>query len=152
MECSTPGFPVHHQIPEVTRIHVHWVSDAIKPLHPLSSPSPPPSVFPSIRVLSNESALHIRLPKYWSFSFNVSPSNGDNQIRKMKSSKDSDYIAYKYLLFSLKLWVLKFYWFTNDQKHVLHCHQFQILNRDEIISWEASFRKFVVGHPWCLRW
>ena len=41
MECSTPGFPVHHQIPEVTRIHVHWVSDAIKPLHPLSSPSLP---------------------------------------------------------------------------------------------------------------
>ena len=41
MDCSTPGFPVHHQLPEFTQIHVHWVSDAIQPTHPLSSPSPP---------------------------------------------------------------------------------------------------------------
>ena len=41
MDCSTPGFPVHHQLPELTQTHVHWVSDAIQPSHPLSSPSPP---------------------------------------------------------------------------------------------------------------
>ena len=75
MDCSTPDFPVHHQLPEVAQTHVHWVSDAIQPSHPLSSPSPPPSIFPSIRVFSNESALRIRWPKYWSFSFNISPSN-----------------------------------------------------------------------------
>ena len=61
------------QLPELTQTHVHWVNDAIQPSHPLSSPSPP--IFPSIRVLSHESVLHIRWPKYWSFSFNVSPSN-----------------------------------------------------------------------------
>ena len=53
----------------------NWVGDAIQPSHPLSSPSPPASIFPSINVFSNESALHIRWPKYWSFSFNISPSN-----------------------------------------------------------------------------
>ena len=75
MNCSTLGLPVHHQLPEPTQTHVHWVADAIQPSHPLSSPSPPASVFPSIRVFSNESALCIRWPKYWRFSFNISPSN-----------------------------------------------------------------------------
>ena len=75
MGCSTPGFPVHHQLPELARTHVHRVGDAIQPSHPLSSPSLPPSVFPSIRVFSNESVLCIRWPKYWSFSFSISPSS-----------------------------------------------------------------------------
>ena len=72
MDCSTPGFPVHHQLPGLTQIHVHRVSDAIQPL---SSLLLSPSMFPSIRVFSNESALRIRWPKYWSFSFSISPSN-----------------------------------------------------------------------------
>ena len=73
---STPDLPVHHQLPESTQTHVHWVGDAIQLSHPLSSPSfPMPSIFPSIRVFSNESALLIRWPKYWSFSFNISPFN-----------------------------------------------------------------------------
>ena len=72
MDCSTPGLPVHRQLPESTQTHVHWVGDAIQPSHPLLLL---PSIFPSIRVLSNESALRIRWPKYWSFSFNISPSN-----------------------------------------------------------------------------
>ena len=67
--------PCHQQLPESTQTHVHWVSDAIQPSHPLSSPFLLPSIFPSIRVFSNESPLHIRWPKYWSFSFNISPSN-----------------------------------------------------------------------------
>ena len=75
MNCSTTGFPVNHQLPEPTQIHVHCVSDAIQPSHPLSSASLPPSVFPSIRIFSNESVLHIRWPQYWSFSFSISPSN-----------------------------------------------------------------------------
>ena len=75
MDCSTPGFSVHHQLPELAQTNVHWVSDAIQPSHPLSSPPPPASIFPSMRVFSSESVLHIRWPKYWSFSFNISPSN-----------------------------------------------------------------------------
>ena len=62
MDCSTPGFPVHHQLPEFTQTHVHWVCDAIQPSHPLSSPSPPAFNLSSIRIFSNESALHIRWP------------------------------------------------------------------------------------------
>ena len=75
MDCSTPGLPVHHQLLKFTQTHVHWVGDAIQAFHLLSSPSPPPSILPSIRVFSNESSLHIRWPKYWSFSFSISPSN-----------------------------------------------------------------------------
>ena len=76
MNRSMPGLPVHHQLPESTQTHVHWVGDAIQPSHPLLSPSSPAlTIFPSIRVFSNESALRIRWSKYWSFSFNISPSN-----------------------------------------------------------------------------
>jgi len=75
MDCSKPGFPVHHQLPEPTQIHVHRVNDAIQPSHPLSTLLLLPSIFPSIRVFSNESVLHIRWPKYWSFSFSINPSN-----------------------------------------------------------------------------
>ena len=75
MNRSTPFLPVHQQLPESTQTHVHWVGDAIQPYHPLLSPSPLFSIFPNIRVFSNESALRIRWPKYWSFSFNISPSN-----------------------------------------------------------------------------
>ena len=75
MNCSTPGLPVHHQLSESTQTHVHRVSDFIQWSHPLSSLLLLPSNFPSVRFFSNESALHIRWPKYWSFSFNISPSN-----------------------------------------------------------------------------
>ena len=69
-----PGLPVHHQLPQFTQTHVHRVSDAIQPSHPLSSPSLLPPIPPSIRVFSNESTLHMRWPKYWSFSFTIIPS------------------------------------------------------------------------------
>ena len=67
MNCSMPGLPVHHYLPEFTQTHVQQVGDAIQPSHPLLSPFPPaPS---SIRVFSNESTLRMRWPKYCSFSF-----------------------------------------------------------------------------------
>ena len=75
MDCSTPGLPVHYQLPEFTQTHVHWVGDTIQPSHLCHPLFLPPSIFPSIRVFSNESVLCIRWPKYWSFSFSISPSN-----------------------------------------------------------------------------
>ena len=75
MNCSMPGLPVHHQLLEFTQTHVHHVSDAIQPSHLCYPLLLLPSIFPSIRVFSNESALCIRWPKYWSFSFSISPSN-----------------------------------------------------------------------------
>ena len=76
MDCSTPGFPVHHQLPELAQNHVHWVSDTIQPSHLLSSPSPPAfnfsqqsGSFPMI------SSSHQVAKHYWSFGFSISPSN-----------------------------------------------------------------------------
>ena len=75
MDCNTPGFPVLHNLLELAQTHVHSVTDAIQPSHPLLPLLFLPSVFPSIRVFSSESALRIKWPKYWSFSFSISPSN-----------------------------------------------------------------------------
>ena len=75
VDCITPGFPVHHQLPKFAQTHVHRAGDAIQPsllcyplLHLLS-------IFSSVRVFSNESVFRISWPKYWSFSFSISPSN-----------------------------------------------------------------------------
>ena len=73
MDCSTPGFPVFHHLSELAQTHVQWVGDAIQPSHPLSSPSPPAFNLSQHGVLSNESVPRIRWPKYWSFSFSISP-------------------------------------------------------------------------------
>ena len=75
MNCSTPGLPVHHQLQEFTQTHVHRVSDAIQPSHPLSSPSPPalnPSQHQSLFQWVNSSH---EVAKYWSFSLSISCSN-----------------------------------------------------------------------------
>ena len=69
MNRSTPGLPVLHHLPELAQTHIHWVGDAIQPSHPRGPLLLSPSIFPSIRVFLNESVLHIRWPKYWSFSF-----------------------------------------------------------------------------------
>ena len=75
MDCSTPGLPVHHQLPETAQTHVHRVSDDIQPSHPLSSPSPP-----AFNLSQHQghfqwvSSLH-PVTKYWNFSFSISPSN-----------------------------------------------------------------------------
>ena len=73
MDCSTPVFPVYHQLLEFTQTHVHWVGDAIQPSHPLSSP------FPHAFNVSQHQGLFpwvsIRWPKYWTISFSIGPSN-----------------------------------------------------------------------------
>ena len=75
MDCSMPGFPVHHQLLELTQTHVHWVGDAVQPSHPLLSPSPLAFNHSQHQGLSNESVPCIRWPEYWSFSFTISLSN-----------------------------------------------------------------------------
>ena len=75
MNCSTPGLPVHHQLPQFTQIHIHRVGHAIQTSHPLSSPSSPAPNPSQHQSLSNEPTLHMRWPKYCSFSFSISPSN-----------------------------------------------------------------------------
>ena len=75
MDCGMPGLPVYHRLPEFTQTHVHWVSDAIQPSHPLSSPSPPPFNLSQNQGLFRWiSSLH-QVAKYWSFNFSISPSN-----------------------------------------------------------------------------
>ena len=75
MDCSTPGFPVHHQLPELTQTHVHWVGDAIQPSHPLSSPCPPAFNLSQHQGLFRWVSSSHQVAKYWSFNFNISPSN-----------------------------------------------------------------------------
>ena len=75
MNSSTPGLPVHHKLLESTQTHVHRVGDAIQPSHLCRPLLLLPPILPSIRVFSNESTLCMRWPKYWSFSFSISPSN-----------------------------------------------------------------------------
>ena len=80
MDCSTPGFSVLHHPLELAQTHVHWVREAIQPACPLSSHPLLflPSIFPSMRVFSNESAHYIRWPTFWSFS--ISPSNKCSEL------------------------------------------------------------------------
>ena len=76
MDCSTSGFPVLHHLLEFAQTHVHWVRDAIQQSHPLSPSSPPAfNLSQHQGPFSNESAVPIRWPKYWNFSFSISPSN-----------------------------------------------------------------------------
>ena len=77
LDCSMPGFPIHQQLLELAQTHVHWVM-MVMPSNRLILCRPLlllPSIFPSIRIFSSESVLCIRWPKYWGFSFNISPSN-----------------------------------------------------------------------------
>ena len=103
IDCGKPGFPVLHHLPELAQTRVHWTSDAIflslppsilllvTPFHPLSSPILLllllPSIFPRIRVLSNESALCIRWPKYWSFSFSISPPSEYSRLISFRMNR-----------------------------------------------------------------
>ena len=75
MDCNMPGFPTHHQLQEFAQTHVYRVSDIILPSHPLLSPFPPAFNLFQHQGLFQKSVLHIRWPKYWSFSFRISPSN-----------------------------------------------------------------------------
>ena len=112
MNYSTTGFPVHHQLPELAQAHVHRVSDATQPSHPLSSPSLPAFNCARIRVFSSETVLHIRWPKYWRFGFSMSPSNEYSGLISFR-------VDWLYLLVvqgTLKS-LLQFFFNTTIQKH-----------------------------------
>ena len=149
MDGSMPGLPVHHQLPELTQTHVHWVGDAIQLSHPLSSPSPPAfNLFPSIRIFSNESVLRSRWPKYWSFSFNISPSKEYSGLTSLRMDW-FDLLAVQGALKSLLqhhsskasiLWRSAFFIVQLSNGHNLEHWQHQILkkmwgNRNSIHCW-----------------
>ena len=73
-DYNTPDFPVCNHVLEFAQVHAHWIADAIQPSHPLSPSFSSASIYPSIRVFYNQTAIHIRWPKYWRFSFSISPS------------------------------------------------------------------------------
>ena len=101
MNRSTPCLPVHHQLPGFTQIHVHWISDAIQPSHPLSSPSPPapnPSQHQGLFQWAN--SWHEVVKKYWSFSFNISPSNEHSGLISLRMDW-LDLLAFQQILKSL---------------------------------------------------
>ena len=75
MDCSTPDFPVYHQLPDLNQTHVHRVGDAMQPSHPLSSPSPPALNLSQHQGLFQRVNSSHKMAKYWSFSFSISPSN-----------------------------------------------------------------------------
>ena len=74
-DCTMPGLPVHHQLPEHVQTHVHWVGDPIQPSHPLSSPSPPAFNLSQHQGIFQWVSSWNQVPKYWRFSFSINPSN-----------------------------------------------------------------------------
>ena len=101
MDCSMPGLPVHHQLPELAQTHVHRIGDAIQPSHPLSSPSSLAfNLSQHQGLFSNESALCIRWPYYWSFSFIISPSSAHSGLNSQESSPTSQFKRFNSLALS----------------------------------------------------
>ena len=120
-DCSMPGFPVFHCLPEFAQTHVHWVDDTMEPSHPLL-PLLLPSIFPSIRVFSSR----ILWPKYWSFSFSISPSN-----------KYSGLISFKIDSFDLLLskGLSRVFSSTTIQRYQLFGAQSFLLSSSHIHTW-----------------
>ena len=119
MDWSIPGFPVHHQLLELAQTHVHRVGDAIQPSHPLSSP------FPPAFDLSQHQGLHIRWPKYWSFSFSISPSNEYSRL-----------ISFRIACFDLLA-------VQRTLKNLLQHH-----NSKASILWRSAFFMVQLSHPY----
>ena len=118
VSLRTASLPVLHHLPECSQTHVHWVTDAIQPSHLLPT-APVPSIFPSIRILSNnDSALHIRWPKYWIFSFSISPCKECSSLISFRIDR-FDLLASKGLLrvFSSTIVQKPFLW-SNPHIHI----------------------------------
>ena len=126
---ATPWTGANTRHPFLSPTHVHWVSDVIQPSHPLSSPSPPTFNLSQDQGFSNESALHIRWPKYWSFSFNISPSNECSG------------------LISFRIDLLDFLAVQGTLKSLLQHH-----NSKASILWHSAFFVVWLSHPLCDYW
>ena len=125
MACSTPGFPVHHHLLEFTQTHVHWASDTIQPSYLCPPLLLPPSILPSTKVFSSELVLHIRWPKYWSFSFSISPSNAYSGL-----------ISFTTILISLQSKeLLRVFSSTTVQKHQFFGAQLSLQSNSHIHTW-----------------
>ena len=127
MDCSTPGFTVLHHLPELAETHVHWVSDAIHHLILCCLLLLLPSIFPSIRVFSKESALCIRWPKYQSFSFSISPSNEYSRLTSFRI----DWFD----LLAVQGTLLRVFSSTTVQKHQFFSAQPSLWSNSHIHTW-----------------
>ena len=136
MVCSTPGFPVHHQFPELAQTYVHQVSDAIQPSHPLSSP------FPSAFNVSNESVLRIRWPKYWSFSLSINPSSEYSELISFRKPVDRfDFLAVQVTLKTYRIyrfWLNFLVIYLLKKPDCLSCRVFHSLDFADCISISVS--------------
>ena len=126
MDCSMPGLPVHHQLLESTQTHVHWACDAIQPSHPLSSPSPLTFSISQHQGLFKWLVLCIRTPKYWSFSFNISPSNEYSGLISFRMDW-LDLLAVQGTLKSLSN--------TTVQKHQFFGAQLSLESNSHVCTW-----------------
>ena len=115
MDCSTPVFPVHHQLPELTQTHVHQVDDVIQPSHPLSSLSPPAfNLFQHQGLFQRVSSSH-QVAKYWNYSFSIRPSN-----------EYSGLISFRMHWFGVLKWLSRVFSNTTVQKHQLFSAQLSL--------------------------
>ena len=122
-----PVFPVLHYLPEFPQTHVHWVSDAIQPSHPLPPPSPPALTLPQIKVFSSEKALHIKWPKYWSFSFTISPSSEYSGLISFRTDR--------FDLFAVQGTLKSLLQGHNSKASVLQCSAFFMVQLSNIHTW-----------------
>ena len=149
MDCSMPDFPVHHQLPEFTQTHVHWVGDAIQPSHPLSSSSPPPfNLFQHQALFQWVSSSH-QIAKNWSFSFSISPSSGYSKMSLLFNMLSRLVVAFlprsKRLLIS---WLQSPSAVILEPKKVSHCfhyfpsicHEMMGLDGMILVFWMLSFK------------
>ena len=131
---STRGFPLLHYLLEFAQTHVCWVSDAVQPSHPLPPPSPLPSISPSIRVFSNKLALHIRWPNYWSFNFNISPSNEHPGLISFRMN---------WLDLLVVQGLSRVFSNTTVQKHQFFCTQLSLQSNSHVHTWPLE-----KPYPW----
>ena len=116
MNCNTPSSPVLHYLLEFAQVHVHWVNDAIQPVHPLLPAYPPAFKFSQYQVFSNELALCIKWPKHWNFSFSLSLSSENSGLISFRIEKSNN--KFSFLIVSsqmdnhyyIRKYELKIYW------------------------------------------
>ena len=138
MNCSTPGLPIRHQLQEFTQTQIHWISDAIQHLILCCPLLLLPSIFPSIRVFSNESALCIRWLKYWSFSLNISPSGEHPELISFRMD---------WLISLQSKGLSRVFSNTTVQKHQFFSTQLSSQSNFHILTWKtiALTRRTFVG-------